>query len=254
MVGCGEDIGMNTFGVEAKTFVNATPDLAITGAGWVEATKIRNLTCSEGKKEINVTDRSNGGYEATDCYFEQAVISFDMAVDPSNAAFVVLETAYNSNAPISAAVLGGVKGTTWGITASSARGPAGTWKITTFTVDRNVGDIQRVKITIKPLRNMVAVAPQPPTGVSASVVSGCIDVYYTNDANHDGFNLYYSTDNGVTWTIYSGNASLGVNWIRLMNGDGSSGLPTGHTYVFRLTSATTDWESKPSPTTNSVTI
>jgi hypothetical protein len=244
----------NAFGCEAKTFVNATPDQPITGTGWLEAKIIRNVTCNDGKKEVDVTNRSCGGYEQTDCYFDQPAVNIDIPLDPASAAFVVLETAYSTQAPISAAVLGGPSGTAWAITASAARGPVGTWTVTQFEIDRNVTDIQRVKVTIKPLRNMSVVAPQPPSGVSAALINGCIDVYFTNNANHDGFNVYYSTNNGNTFTQFDAYLDVGSNWIRFMNetGGGSS-LPPG-TYVFRLTSGGDGWESRPSPTTNSVTI
>jgi hypothetical protein len=245
---------MIIFGVEGHAYLNPTPDSAIAAAGWIDLTIVRNASVARQLKEVDVTTRGNAAYEATDVRLTNAVIQLELPLDPANAGYQALETAYVNKAPVSLAVLSGA------IAAYGARGPVGTFTITAFDREENLEGAMMIKATAKPLRNLSEYVklPDPPTGVSAALVGGCIDVYFTVGVGH-GFNLYYSASGGTTWTLYALQASVGSNWIRLMKTDGSgqSTLPPG-TYVFRLTGAVQVgndvFESAPTATTNSVTL
>jgi hypothetical protein len=245
---------MIVFGIEGHAYLNSTPDSAIGAAGWIDLTIVRNVSVAREMKEVDVTTRASL-YELTDMRLTNAVIQLELPLDPLDAGYQALETAYVNKASVSLAVLSGA------ITAYGSRGPVGTFNITAFDREENLDGAIMMKATAKPLRNICeyVALPAAPTGVSAALVGGCIDVYETPNANHDGVRLYYSTDDGNTWTLYTLQASAGNNWIRLMKTDGSGASALGPgTYVFRLTSAgqvgNAVFESVPTAPTNSVTL
>jgi hypothetical protein len=135
----------NKFGVEAVLYYCTTEQLNwTTPPTWVQYTNVKNVTNPTSLKEVDVTTRGTGTFEATDGRLKATSIEFDVILDPNDANFVAMETAYYANSVVALADMSGA------IAASGSRGLWANCKIVQFNREEPIEGEQRIHVVAKP--------------------------------------------------------------------------------------------------------
>jgi hypothetical protein len=142
-------------GLDAKLYYQTTG----TRAAWpasgaapnlTEITNCQDLTINLEKGEADVTTRGSGGWRQTAGTLKDGSLEFTMVVDPSDAAFTAIQTAYMNNTQLAVAALNG---------ASDAAGTQGLWasfEVTNFSRNEPLAEALTVSVTLKPGYSTVA--------------------------------------------------------------------------------------------------
>jgi hypothetical protein len=134
----------NKFGVEAKLYYITAEQANWTSPTWTEYTAVKNVTNPTSLKEVDVTTRATGTFEATDGRIKQSSIEFDVILDPNDANYVAVETAYYANSIIALADMSGP------IATSGSRGLWANCKIVQFNREEPVEGEQKIHVVAKP--------------------------------------------------------------------------------------------------------
>jgi hypothetical protein len=110
----------------------------------VQYTAVKNATNPTSLKEVDVTTRATGNFEATDGRIKQSSIEFDVILDPNDANYVAVETAYYANSIIALADMSGP------IATSGSRGLWANCKITQFNREEPIDGEQKIHVVAKP--------------------------------------------------------------------------------------------------------
>jgi len=133
------------YGIEGKLFycaagIGGTPT-------WIEAAHLKNVSAAIDGKEVDLTTRANGGFEATGVALLSAAIEADMPHDPTDADYIALETAFFAKSTIGVAVMSGA------IAAAGSRGLWADCLVTKFQREESADGAQEIKLTLKPTRS-----------------------------------------------------------------------------------------------------
>jgi hypothetical protein len=135
----------NKFGVEAILYYIAAEQTTWTPTpAWVQYVNVKNVTNPTSLKEVDVTTRGSGNFEATDGRIKQTSIEFDVILDPSDANYVAFETAYYNNTIIAVADMSGDIGT------AGSRGLWANCKVTQFNREEPIDGEQKIHVVCKP--------------------------------------------------------------------------------------------------------
>jgi hypothetical protein len=136
------------YGNEAKLYYSVA---GIANPNWVEADTIKSASCNVEGKEVDLTCRADA-FDTAGIARMAATIEGEMNLDPADAHYVAMETAYMAKNPIGIACMSG------GIAVQGSRGLWADCLITKFDRDESADGAQTIKLTLKPTRSATAAA------------------------------------------------------------------------------------------------
>jgi hypothetical protein len=111
---------------------------------WVEVTNIGDVTLSDSYEEANVTRRASGGFSETEPTLRNLELSFQTFNIAADADYLAFLDAHTGRTAIDIQVLDGDR------TATGTRGVRAWFKVTSFTRNQSLSDVQTFDVVMKP--------------------------------------------------------------------------------------------------------
>lgn len=137
-------LGMNSKLYYSATLVTGITESDIEAPTYIELTNVKDVTINLETGEADVTTRANNGWRATESTLKDGSIEFEMNWDDSDAGFDAIQAAWLNGTKLAIKALNTDEATV------GAKGLAGNFSVTNFSVGQPLEEAVSVSVTLKP--------------------------------------------------------------------------------------------------------
>ena len=134
-------MGSVRLGKDAVVYYHGTEGTALSGMTLV--LDVANVELSLSAGEADITRRSNSGWKQTAATLKECEASFEIPLDPEDAGYIALRSAYTGGTGLAMSILTGPKAT------PKNEGPTGDFVVTGFNRSEPIDGAVSVSVTVK---------------------------------------------------------------------------------------------------------